>query len=214
MEKMDRTNFLGGKQASNLLGVHQRTLYLWERKGVIDAIRTPGGKRLYNVTKYLENQGLKCKNIKKDEIKCTNLKDINENERVKICYARVSSIGQKEDLERQKQEMINLYPNNILIEDIGSGINMMRRGLLKIIELGINGQIDELVIAHKDRLTRFGYELIEYIIKKYSNGTIIINKKNEIEPEEEMVKDVLQIMNVFVAKMNGRRKYKNRDRGL
>lgn len=55
---------------------------------------------------------------------------------------------------------------------------------------------------------RFGYELIEYIIKKYSNGTItIINKKEEIESEEEMVKDVLQIMNVFVAKMNRRRKY-------
>ena len=65
-----------------------------------------------------------------------------------------------------------------------------------------------MLFRSKDRLARFGYELIEYIIKKYSNGKItIINEKKEIEPEEEMVKDVLQIMNVFVAKMNGRRKY-------
>jgi predicted site-specific integrase-resolvase len=81
--------------------------------------------------------------------------------------------------------------------------------------MGIDGKIEELVIAHKDRLARFGYELIEHIIKKYSNGKItIINQKEEIEPEEEMVKDVLQIMNVFVAKMNGRRKYglKNKEK--
>ena len=85
---------------------------------------------------------------------------------------------------------------------------MTKKGLMKIIELGIAGKIEELVIVHKDRLVRFGYELIEHIINKYSNGKIIIiNKKEEVEPEEEMVKDVLQIMNVFVAKMNGRRKY-------
>jgi putative resolvase len=69
------------------------------------------------------------------------------------------------------------------------------------------------VVAHNDRLARFGYELLEHLIKKYSNGKIIImNEKEEIEPEEEMVKDVLQIMNVFVAKMNGRRKYKLKDK--
>jgi len=90
---------------------------------------------------------------------------------------------------------------------------MTRRGLLKIIELSIEGKLEELVVMHKDRLTRFGYDLIEHIIKKYSGGKItIVNAKIEIEPEEEMVKDVLQIMNVFVAKMNGRRKYKTREK--
>ena len=128
--------------------------------------------------------------------------------RIKICYARVSSIGQKDDLTRQKEVLTEMYPTHKLIEDIGSGINLTKRGLLKIIELAINGKIEELVIVHKDRLARFGYELIEYLITKYSNGKIIImNKQETMEPEEEMVKDVLQIMNVFVAKMNGRRKY-------
>lgn len=208
MMKIDRTKFMGGKETCKILGVHQQTLYLWEAKGIIETIRsTPTGKRYYNVEKYLKNQGLTCYKIEKAEIKCTKMEDLKEN-RLKICYARVSSIGQKEDLERQKELLTTNYPKYKLIEDIGSGINLTKRGLLKIIELAIDGKIEELVVVHKDRLARFGYELIEHVIKKYSNGKIIIiNKKEEMEPEEEMVKDVLQIMNVFVAKMNGRRKY-------
>ena len=101
------------------------------------------------------------------------------------------------------------YPKYKLIKDIGSGINFNRRGLRRIIKLAISGKIKQLVIVHKDRLTRLGYELIEDLIKEYSNGKIIIlDKKSDIEPEEELVKDVLTIMNVFVARMNGLRKYK------
>jgi len=206
---MDKTKFFGSKEASAILGIHPRTLYIWEKKGIIETIRsTPTSKRYYNVEKYLKSQGLNCTKINKGEIKCSNFEDLDKLKKVKVCYARVSSIGQKDDLVRQKEVLTELYPNYNLIEDIGSGINLTKRGLLKIIELAIDGKLEELVIVHKDRLARFGYELIEFLIKKYSNGTItIINKKEEVEPEEEMVKDVLQIMNVFVAKMNGRRKY-------
>jgi len=168
-------------------------------------------KRFYNVEKYLESRGLKCAILNKNEIKCSNLDELDEKEKISICYARVSSIGQKDDLERQKEQLKTKYPSYDLIEDIGSGINLTKRGILKIINLVIEGKIKELVITYKDRLARFGYELIEHIIKKYSNGKItIINENEHVEPEEEMVKDVLQIMNVFVAKMNGRRKYKNK----
>lgn len=207
---MDKTNFVGGKEASKILGIHSRTLYLWEKAGTIEVIRNkPNGKRYYNVEKYLKEKGLICKKLDKKEIKCSKIKDIEKEKRVKICYARVSSIGQKEDLERQKEVLTEKYPKHYLIEDIGSGINLTKKGLIKIIELAIEGKLEELVIVHKDRLARFGYELIELLIEKYSNRKIIIiNKKEEVEPEEEMVKDVLQIMNVFVAKMNGRRKYK------
>lgn len=204
------TNLFGSKEACEILGVHPRTLYVWEKKGIIETIRSsPTSKRYYNVEKYLNSKGLNCVKIKKNEIKCTDFKDLDKQEKVKICYARVSSQGQKNDLLRQKEVLQEKYPNYNLIEDIGSGINLTKKGLLKIIELAIEGKIEELVIVHKDRLARFGYELIEFLIRKYSNGKIIIiNKKEEIEPEEEMIKDVLQIMNVFVAKMNGRRKYK------
>ena len=109
--------------------------------------------------------------------------------------------------------MIEQFPNLKIIEDVGSGINFKRKGLLKIIQLAIDGKLNKLIVAHKDRLARFGYELIDFIIKEYSNGEIIIlNKEEDLEPEEEMVKDVLLLMNVFTAKMNGLRKYKkNKD---
>ena len=75
--------------------------------------------------------------------------------------------------------------------------------------MAIIGKINEVVIVHRDRLCRFGYELIEDIVKKYSNGKItIINESKNKEPKEELVEDVLQIMNIFVAKINGLRKYK------
>lgn len=199
--------YVGGKEASKLLGVHQRTLYQWEEKGLIKTIRTPGGKRLYNVVDFLKEK--ECK----DDDNC--IKDLDEldnfEEKLNLSYVRVSSIGQKDDLERQKKLILDKYPNHKMISDIGSGINFNRPGIRKIIKLAIEGKINELVIAYKDRLTRFGYELIESFIKDYSNGKIIIiYKKDDMEPEEELVKDVLQLMNVFVAKMNGLRKYKKK----
>ena len=101
------------------------------------------------------------------------------------------------------------YPNHLIIEDIGSGINFNRKGFRKIIKLGIEGKIKELVVAYKDRLTRFGYSLIEDLIKEYSNGSIVIEtNKEEKDKENEIVEDVLNILNVYTAKINGMRKYK------
>lgn len=208
---------MGGKEASKLLGVHQRTLYLWEKKGLIETIRTPRGKRLYNVKKYIKSQQIK---LKEDD---TNMEEIIENEcddkidnsdcKLKICYIRVSTIGQKDDLGRQRKYMKELHPKYIIIEDIGSGINFNRKGFKKIIDLAIAGRIKKIVVAHKDRLTRFGFDFVEDIIKDYSGGKIeVLHKKRTIEPEEELVKDVLQIMNVFVARMNGLRKYNKKHR--
>ena len=205
---MEDDKYVSGKKASEKLGVHQRTLYLWEKSGKIETIRTQGGHRLYNVDKYIrERKETLNENIMKDE---DNLSDLeNKNEKLNICYVRVSSMSQKDDLERQKNMMINAYPTYKIIEDIGTGLNLNKRGIKKIINLGIEGKINELVIAYKDRLTRFGYEMIEDIIKKYSNGKIIIlNQHDKMEPEEELVTDVLSILNVYVAKMNGLRKYK------
>ena len=101
------------------------------------------------------------------------------------------------------------YPTYEIISDIGSGLNFKRKGLQKIIDYGIKGEVNELVVAYKDRLCRFGYELVETIINKYSNREIIvINKSEEKTPTEEIVKDIVSIMNVYVAKINGLRKYK------
>lgn len=200
---MELPKFVSGKEASKILGVHERTLYLWDKAKKIETIRTPGNKRLYNINKYINDHiPTEKNNINIDELE-------HLNEKIKIIYVRVSSLSQKDDLLRQKEYMTNKFPNHILIEDIGSGLNFNRKGLRKIIKLAISGQIEELVVAYKDRLTRFGFELIEDLIKEYSNGRILVlNQNKKIEPEEELIKDMLQIMNIFVAKMNGLRKYK------
>lgn len=221
--------YIAGSKASKILGVHQKTLYTWEEKKIIETIRTPGGKRLYNVKKYLSEVE---KNKKKESIKKNIVNNIVETEEVKelieilnnttsgvrcttctptkkkIIYGRVSSNGQKDDLTRQIALLQQKYPSYELITDIGSGVNLNRKGLRKIIDMAIKGEIDEVVVVHKDRLCRFGYDLIEDIIIKYSNGKItIIEEVRDKEPREELVEDVLQIMNIFVAKMNGLRKY-------
>ena len=120
---------------------------------------------MYNVNKYINNN--------KDHLKI-NVNNENINNKHNICYIRVSSISQKDDLKRQRQVMLKKYPRYEIIEDIGFDLNLNKRGIKKIIKLGIEGKINELVIAYKDRLTRFGYELIEEIIKEYSKGKIIV----------------------------------------
>ena len=227
-EKM--TTFMTAKKAKEILGVHIQTLYNWERSGKIETIRTAGGHRMYNVKKYLEtyanpNYEETDTNDKYNNNEIQNNKTDNEiddktdnkiknktknnKDKLNICYIRVSTLSQKNDLERQRKFMVDKYSTYEIIEDIGSGINFNRKGLRKIIKLAISGKINKLVVAYKDRLTRFGYELIEDLIKDYSNGHIIIEDSKDIkkEPKEELVEDVLQILNVYTAKINGLRKY-------
>jgi len=177
------------KEALKILGICYATLYKMANNNDIETIKI-GSNTLYNIKKYLRE-----KNI-----------IINKK---KICYCRVSSNKQKNDLERQVKYMQEKFPTYEIIKDIGSGLNYKRKGLQLIIEKAINGEVEELIITYKDRLTRFGYELIEDLIKKYSNGKIIIlNNSEEKTPMEELTKDILSIMNVYVAKINGLRKYK------
>ena len=181
--------FVKRKEALKILGVCYVTLYKMAENKEIDTIKV-SLNTLYNVKKYLRE------------------KNIILNKK-KICYCRVSSNKQKLDLERQVLYMKEKYPTYEIIKDIGSGLNYKRPGLKMIMEKAINGEIDELVIAYKDRLTRFGYEMIEWLITTYSNGKIIIINNNEEQtPMEELSKDILSIMNVYVAKVNGLRKYK------
>lgn len=197
MSQINKEKYVSTKTAKEMLGVHVLTLHNWEKTGKIDTIRTGGGHRLYNVDKYLREQN---KGVESDTE--------SDDEKEDICYVRVSTVGQKDDLKRQKEYMKKKYPNYKIIEDIGSGINFNRKGLRKIIKMAIGGKINKLVVAYKDRLTRFGFELIEDLIKEYSNGKIIIeNDKEQKEPKEELVEDVLQILNVYTAKINGLRKY-------
>ena len=197
--------FVGKKKALESLGISSITLLKLEENNKIEIIKTMGGHRKYNVQKYINDNKKKA-----DEKTDINKKNTNNvEEKINLCYIRVSTNGQKSDLEHQKDYMKKKYPKYEIIEYIGSCINFNRKGLRKIIKLAIGGKINKLIVAYKDRLTRFGFELIEDLIKEYSNGEIIIeNEKEEKEPKEELVDDVLQILNVYTAKMNGLRKYK------
>jgi predicted site-specific integrase-resolvase len=123
----------------------------------------------------------------------------------------VSTRNQKDDLQRQVEYVGSLYPEGTeIITDIGSGLNFKREGLKTILERAIAGDIKELVVAHKDRLCRFGFELLEFIISKYSNGTIMVLDDKTSSTETEFANDILQILTVFSARLNGRRKYKKK----
>jgi predicted site-specific integrase-resolvase len=183
--------YLKRNEACEAIGVHYHTLYKLAELNEIETIKI-GSQQYYNVDKYIKSKGFPIEKNKKN-----------------ICYCRVSSAKQKEDLKRQIDYMKNKYPYHEIISDVASGLNFKRDGLNKIINYAIDGQLGELVIAYKDRLARFGYELIENIIKERSDGKIIIiNNNEEMTPSEEISKDILSIMNVYVAKMNGLRKYK------
>ena len=188
----ENNNYKTPKEAIKILGVHPLSLKNWESRGKIECIRTPGGKRLYNVDKYLRDQNV-----------------IHKTKQLKICYCRVSTKNQKNDLERQIDYMKKKYPTYKIYSEIGSGLNLNRTKLRKIIALAINGEIKELVVAHKDRLARFGFELIENLINKYSNGKVIVINETKLSPEAEITQDLLNIINVFSARVNGLRKYKN-----
>jgi len=153
------SKFITGKKAAERLGVHQQTLYKYEEKGLIKTIRTPGGKRLYNVDDYLNNINTPNLPIKVDKIN-----------KVKIAYCNISNLSDKNNLENQINYMKNNYPNHEMIIDIND-----IDGLKKILNIAIDGNLDELVL--KDNLDSF--KLIEYLLSHYSNTNIIlIDEKN------------------------------------
>lgn len=160
------------------------TLRTWADTGKIGSVRTSGGgKRLY----------------KFDDIK--TLLDDKSQPKQKICYARVSSTKQKEDLERQINQLKEFYPNHKIISDIGSGVNFKRKGFQTLLDLCLKENIDELVVTHKDRLCRFGFELFEQIFKK-SGIKFLVHSNNEVTQtrEEELAEDLFSLVTVFVAK--------------
>jgi len=178
------------KEFLKVIVISYNTLLKLRRSGEIETIKI-GKKIFYNLNKFLLDKGIK------------RISGARKN----IIYCRVSSTKQKEDLIRQANYLKELYPNHLLISEIGSGMNNKRAGFIKIIDLAIKGEINEVVVTYKDRLCRFGFELIENIIKKYSNGKIKVLKNKKSSVEEKMTEDILAIMNVYVAKINGIRSH-------
>ena len=185
------------KEAAEFLGISIDTLRRWERVGKITSMRTQGGHRRYD---------------KKELIKF-KMGDNSEN-RITIAYCRVSSSDQKEDLQRQIENVsqyciANGYQFRV-ISDLGSGLNYKKKGLQELIELICSNSIERIVVNYKDRLIRFGFELMEQLCSIYNVKIEIINLTEDKSYEEELVEDVLSVITVFSAKLYGARSYKSK----
>ncbi len=182
-------------EAAKILGVNPQTLRRWEDDGVIRPFkRTPKGTRLYSLQELLGAKDLSYPTI---------------------AYARVSSSDQKEDLERQHAVLEAFCNKNgwqtEIIKDLGSGnLNYNKKGLLRLLELIVQGQMSRLVLTHKDRLLRFGADLIFRICELKGIEIVIINKGEQPSFEDELTCDIMEIMTVFCAKLYGRRSDKSK----
>ena len=182
-------------EAAALLGVSVVTLRKWEASGeLVPARKTAGGTRFYAVTDLME---------------------LGDADAPTVCYARVSSHDQKADLERQ-HAMLEAYCaakgwRSEVIKDLGGGMNYRKPGLNKLLEMILRKQMKRLVITHKDRLLRFGSELVFALCAHQQIEIIIIHKGEQPTFEEELAKDVLEIITVFSARLYGSRSKKNRE---
>ncbi|WP_395145408.1 IS607 family transposase [Moraxella atlantae] len=185
-------------QASQQLGVSISTLRRWDETGVLVAERTPKGHRRYDISKINPNL----------------LHGMSDKDRKTIAYARVSSHDQKEDLHRQIQ-VLEMYCAKQgwtyeIINDLGSGMNYHKKGLKQLLDGILDNQIGRLVLTHKDRLLRFGAELIFALCEARNVEIVIINQGENLSFEEELAQDVLEIITVFSARLYGSRSKKNK----
>ena len=183
-----------------LFGVCIQTVRRWDKSGKLNsALRTIGNHRRYDedvILSIINNKPL--------------------NNKYTICYTRVSSADRKDDLDRQTKVVNNYatsnnYNNIYHIRDIGSGINYNKRGLNELLELLLLNKVDTLIIQHKDRLLRFGSDIIFKICKERGIKVVIIEDKLNKTKEEEFVADVLSILTVYSAKIYGSRSHKNKN---
>ena len=173
-------------QLSKQLGVSNSTIRRWEHENRIVSERTKGGHRRYDL----------------DMVLCSV--DTHKKEKLTIGYARVSTTNKKDDLDRQIQT-IEMFCNAI-----GSGLNYKKKGLEELITLIETNQIQRLVLNYKDRLLRFGSDIIFKLCELHNVEITIINQSINKNYQEELVEDVLSIITVFSAKLYGSRSHKNK----
>jgi predicted site-specific integrase-resolvase len=183
---------------SKLVGKTPQTLRNWDKKGLLIPHHTGANGYRY----YSHDQLKQVLNIKEDK-----------KSKVIIGYCRVSSYKQKDDLQRQVENM-KLYldkqnKNYEIIEDIGSGINYTKKGLRTLLRKIVNNEVEKVVVLYKDRLLRFGFELVEYIANLYGCEIEVIDSTEKTE-QQELVEDLVQIITVFSCKLQGKRANKAR----
>jgi len=189
-------NIYSPKAFGKLIGRTTNTLQKWDREGKLIAHRSPTtNRRYYTHDQYLAYRGLKA-----------------AEQGETIVYARVSGVAQKPDLKNQVKALEAYCQAHAItvtewVQDIGSGLNYKRRGFNRVMEMIELGQVRRLVLAHRDRLVRFGYSYFEAFCTRHNCEVVIMNG-DTLSPEQEMVQDLIAITTVFSARLHGLRSYK------
>ncbi|AUW95308.1 IS607 family transposase [Sulfobacillus thermotolerans] len=188
---------VGIREAAEFLGVTPSTLRRWDHEGtLLPDERTAGGYRRYDLARLRPDQFHR-----------------RSPRRKTVAYARVSSHDQKDDLERQKH-VLEIYCARQgwtfeVVADLGSGMNYHKKGLKRLLNDILANRVGRLVVTHKDRLVRFGAELVFAICEAKQVEVVILNQGEDTTFEEELAQDVLEIITVFSARLYGSRSRKN-----
>jgi len=173
------------RKAVEFLSLSPNTLRKYADEGKIKSLKNEAGQRLYDVESYVRGDSART---------------------AIVCYCRVSSSKQRDDLDRQVVYMQSLYPGAEIIRDVGSGLNFKRKGLRSVLDRLMRGDKLTLIVACRDRLARFGFELIQYLVEQ-NGGDIVVLDQTVYCPNSELTADLLSILHVFSCRMHGLRKY-------
>lgn len=197
---MDEAVSISIGECAEILGVSVKTVRRWSDSGKLRFERAPSGHRRYNL-----------QDVKR--IKPKTLADLED--RITINYARVSSHDQKADLARQVLMLESFSTTKgwqfETIQDLGSGLNYKKKGLQKLLKRILKGDVGRLVLTHKDRLLRFGSELVFAMCEEFETEVVIVNKSEADQTfEQELVTDMIELVTVMSARMYGARSHKNK----
>jgi len=177
--------FVPLRKAVELTGLHPNTLRKYADQNKIKAVRTPCGNRLFDTDSLPGQQAQRS---------------------ATVCYCRVSSTKQKSGLARQVVELRTQFPQADIIQDVGSELNFKRKGLRSLLDRLLQGDRITLIVARRDRLCRFGFELLEYLVTK-NGGEIMVLDQPETSPQSELVQDLLSIILEFSRRVPGLHRY-------
>jgi putative resolvase len=190
------------KETSRILGVSIRRLQIWDKEGKIKCIRTPGGRRRIPESEIKRILGIKDEDISKKA----------------IIYARVSSYDrkQKEDLKKQKQSLLDYaklkgYEVIAILEDVASGLNENRKSLNKLFDMIERKEAGVIIVAFKDRLTRFGFKYLERYFSSHGVKIEVIDEEEPIDAHQELIEDLIALVSSFAEKLYGLKSYKYKE---
>jgi len=179
------------KEVCQKLGISYRTLQSYVKKGYIQPVILQSGKWRFREEDVEKLMGI----VRKRKV---------------ILYARVSSNTQKDDLINQVKYLEeNVKEYDQVITDMGSSLNMKRKGFLKLLRMILNNEVSKVVVAYPDILVRFGFEIIEEVCKAHNCELVVLNKEDKT-PEKELIEDLISILVSFSEKLQGMRKEKVR----